>query len=174
MYLDRIQYDITLFGWVAENSLAIQGLIKQYHTWTYLAHIAWCRDTDYMLFMFIVHPHCLSHLWSAHKAVCKYHVLMQECPTAQNNTRALCYERSKYQLMQVPSVKTINCDSDVKIILNQYKQWSGNSHNVCVWGWNDNIREFGGSHNCWYIVGIKSLACDFWLPSMYKNWRKLL
>jgi len=57
---------------------------------------------------------------------------MKECPTAQNNTRALCYEMSKYQLMQTSSVKNMNCDSDVKIILNQYKQWSGNSHNVCV------------------------------------------
>jgi hypothetical protein len=57
---------------------------------------------------------------------------MQQCPTTQNNTPALCHERSKYQLMQIPSVKTMNCDSDGKIILNQYKQGRGNSHNVCV------------------------------------------
>jgi hypothetical protein len=103
---------------------------------------------------------------------------MSNC-TKQYTCTNVMKGQTKYQLMQMPSVKNMNCDSDVKIILNQYKQCSGNSHNVCVcvtafeWGWNDNIREFGGSHSCWYTVGRKSLAWH-WLPSMFKNWRKLL
>jgi len=84
--------------------------------------------------------------------------------------------QTKYQLMQMPSVKTMNCDSDVKIILNQYKQWRGNSHNVCVcvcvwererasdWWWNDNIREFGGSQLL--INSGQKITCLWLLASL--------
>jgi len=77
--------------------------------------------------------------------------------------------------MQMPSVKTMNCDSDVKIILNQYKQQSGNSHNVCVciceWLGEVGMVTFENLVGLTTAdtVGRKSLACDCWLPSMYKN-----